>query len=234
MRLLLPETRGVTADDLPDLYDVPGPSLRGGFVLALDGGIAVDGTSKPLGGPADLAVFRTLRTVADAVLVGAGTARSEDYGRIRHRPAAAAWRAAHGRSAQTPLVVVSRTGRLERGASLLTGEEPVLLAVPEDADVPDRPHIEVLRVQAGPTALLDALHARGLHRLLCEGGPQLLTSFVQARLVDDLCATTAPALLGAGPQLLTEPLAAPTRLILASLLYDEPGFLLARWTVVPD
>lgn len=234
MRLLLPEARRITADDLPDLYDVPGPSLRGGFVLALDGSIAVDGTSKKLGGPADLAVFRALRTVADAVLVGAGTARSEDYGRIRHRPAAAAWRSAHGRSPQTPLVVVSRTGRLDPGASLLTGGEPVLLAVPEGVEVPDRPQIEVLRVQEGPAALLAALHARGLHRLLCEGGPQLLTSFVQAGLLDDLCATTAPALVGAGPQLLTEPLDAPTRLALSSLLYDEPGFLLARWTVVPD
>ena len=234
MRLLLPEARPVTDEDLPDLYDVPGPCLRGGLVVALDGSVTVDGASQPLSGEADKAVFRALRTVADAVLIGAGTARSEDYQPVRHRPAAQAWRAAHDRSPQAPLVVVSHSGRLDPASRLFAGTGPVLVAVPETADVPDLPNAEVLRVAGGAAALLAALQDRGLHRLLCEGGPQLLTAFAQAGLLDELCLTTSPAAVGDGPHLLAGPLQVPTRFALASLLYDEPGFLLARWTVVRD
>lgn len=225
MRQLLPEVREISAEDLPDLYDVAGPHLRADFVLSVDGAIAVDGRAGPLGSPADKAVFTALRTVADAVIVGAGTARAEDYGPVRHRPAAADWRAARGRSPETPLVVVTRSGGIPVGARFLVG--PLLVAAPEGVAVPEG--IEVIRT-VEPTALVAALHERGLTRLLCEGGPALLTSFLQAGVVDELCLTTAPTVVGDGPRLLG---AAPaTDLRLTSLVYDDPGVLLARWAVV--
>ncbi len=229
MRLLLPESREVTPDDLPDVYDV-GPSLRAGFVLSADGAIAVDGRSAALSSAADKAVFRALRTVTDAVLVGAGTARGEDYGPVRHSPAAAAWRADHDRTAQTTLVVISRSGRVSPQARFLDG--PVLLAVPEgapvDADVSRR--VEVIRT-VDPVELVSALEDRGLHRLLCEGGPSLLTSLLSARVVDELCLTTAPLAVGDAPRLLGAlPEARDLRLL--SLAYDDPGVLLSRWAVV--
>ena len=61
------------------------------FIASLDGRIAVDGRSAPLGGPADRALFHALRARTDAVLVGAGTVRDERYGpliksaRVRER-----------------------------------------------------------------------------------------------------------------------------------------------------
>jgi len=70
VKLLLPEVRDLTPDDLPDLYDVDGPSLRAGFVLSVDGVIAVDGTSGPLSSDADKAVFRTLRTADHMLALG--------------------------------------------------------------------------------------------------------------------------------------------------------------------
>lgn len=227
MKLLLPEVRDVTADDLPDLYDVDGPSLRAGFVLSADGVIAVDGASGPLSSDADKAVFRTLRTVSDAVILGAGTARAESYGPINHRPAAAAWRAAHGRSPETPLVVVSRSGRIPTDARFLSG--PVIVAVPAGVAVPQL-GAEVVRT-VDPVELVAALHERGLTRLLCEGGPSLLTSLLRAGVVDELCLTTAPLGVGEGPHLLGG-LAAPQDLRLVSLIHDDPGVLLARWAVV--
>ena len=75
MQQLFPTSREVAAADLLDLYDLPGPHLRADFVTSTDGVVAVDGTSDPLGTPADKAVFRVLRAVSDAVIVGAGTAR---------------------------------------------------------------------------------------------------------------------------------------------------------------
>ncbi len=229
MRQLIPDVRDLDGDDLPDLYDVPGPHLRAGFVVSVDGAVAVDGASAGLASPADKAAFRALRTVADAVMVGAGTARTEDYGPVLHRPAAAAWRAAHGRSPQTPLVVVSRSGNLPADAKFRSG--PVLLAVPEGVAVP-AVAADVIRT-VDPADLVAALHERGLARLLCEGGPGLLTSFLRAGVVDELCLTTAPKAVGQAPHLLGG-LSVPVDLRLVSLVHDDPGVLLSRWAVVPS
>ncbi|NCX05840.1 MAG: pyrimidine reductase family protein, partial [Actinobacteria bacterium] len=45
-----------------------------------DGVIDVNGRSRPLGGPADQARLIALREAAAVVVVGAGTARTENYG----------------------------------------------------------------------------------------------------------------------------------------------------------
>jgi riboflavin biosynthesis pyrimidine reductase len=226
MRLLHPEVREVTPEDLFDLYDAPGPLLRADFVLSVDGTVAVEGRAAPLASPADKAVFRAMRTVADAVVVGAGTARIEDYGPVNHRGTAVEWRAAHGFPEHTPLVVVSRSGRIPADARFLAG--PTIVAVPEGTSVPDSP-AEVLRTSS-PQELVAALHERGLTRLLCEGGPTLLTSFMAADVVDELCLTTAPLAVGNGPFLLGP--VPTTDLRLLSLVHDDPGVLLARWSVV--
>ena len=52
------------------------------FVATLDGRAALDGSTRPLGGPADLEMLLALRAVADAVLIGPGTVRAEGYGRL--------------------------------------------------------------------------------------------------------------------------------------------------------
>lgn len=218
MRLLHPVPRDVTPEDLFDLYDAPGAQVRAGFVASVDGAVAVRGTSAPLGSPADKAVFRALRAVCDVVVVGAGTARDEDYGPVRLSEAAAAWRAAHGRPAQVPLVVVSRRGDVAPDARFREG--PWELAGPGGT------------LPSDPEALVAALHGRGQLRVLCEGGPSLLTSWLQARVVDELCLTTSPSLVGDGPHLLGEVPRADLRLV--SLVHDDPGVLLARWAVLHD
>jgi diaminohydroxyphosphoribosylaminopyrimidine deaminase/5-amino-6-(5-phosphoribosylamino)uracil reductase len=48
-----------------------------------------------------------------------------------------------------------------------------------------------------PTAAMQALVARGLTRILCEGGGQLAASLVGAGLVDDLATYSAGCLIGA-------------------------------------
>src|SRR5262245_52892255 len=71
-------------DELLRLYAYPAslesPWIRANFVTSIDGAATVDGRSGALGGPADHAVFEILRDLADVVLVGAGTARQENYG----------------------------------------------------------------------------------------------------------------------------------------------------------
>ena len=232
MQLLLPQRRALADEELHDLYD-PGdsPSLRGGFVLTVDGGVAHDGSSRPLQTPADEAVFHALRAVADAVLVGAGTARTEEYGPVRPRPAGAAWRAARGRAARPPLVLVSRSLDLDPAGRPFAG--PCVVVTCEAAPGRDR-FPDVIVAGEDEVDLPEAvrmLHARGLTRLLCEGGPSLLTAMLRADLVDELCLTSTPLLVGTAPSLLTEPLEQPLGLDLRHLVDGGDGVLLARYAV---
>lgn len=236
MRLLLPEQRPLDPDDLLDLYD-PGeiPGLRGGFVVTTDGGVAWDGGSRALQTASDQAVFSALRAVADAVVVGAGTARAEGYGPVRHRAAGTAWRARHGRR-PAPLVLVSRSLDLDPGGPAFGGDARTVVVTCGAA----RPSADLLAVadvlvcgdaEVDLTAAVAALHGRGLTRLLCEGGPSLLTALLRAGLVDELCLTHVPLLLGSAPSLLTEALPAPVRLALRTLVDGGDGALLARYAV---
>jgi riboflavin biosynthesis pyrimidine reductase len=234
VRLLLPEQRLLEGDDLLDLYDQP-PGVRAGFVLTTDGGAAWDGGSRALQTPSDTHVFSALRTVADAVVVGAGTARSEGYGPVRHPPAGTAWRQAHGRL-PAPLVLISRSLDLDPSDRAFTGDVRAVVvtcaaarpsaALGEVADVLVCGDDEVDL----PTAV-SALRDRGLPRLLCEGGPSLLTALLSAGLVDELCLTHVALLVGTAPTLLTEALPAPVRLDLRHLVDGGDGALLARYSV---
>jgi riboflavin biosynthesis pyrimidine reductase len=49
------------------------------MISSADGAVSIDGVSGGLGGPADRAVFRHLRSIADGVIVGAETVRQESY-----------------------------------------------------------------------------------------------------------------------------------------------------------
>jgi riboflavin biosynthesis pyrimidine reductase len=126
-----------------------------------------------------------------------------------------------------PIVVVSRRGQLAPEARVRQG--PVILAVPDDVEV--EPGLDVIRA-SDPLELRRSLHDRGYGRLLCEGGPSLLTAMLQAGVVDELFLTTAPARVGDGPGLLTG--SSRAGLVLRSLIVDDPGVLLGRWAVVPS
>lgn len=232
MRLLLPDLRPLEVADLLDLYD-PGaaPSVRAGFVVTTDGGIAHDGTSRSLQTPADAAAFHALRGVADAVVVGAGTARAEGYGPVRPRPDASAWRAARGLSEQPPLVLVSRSLDLDPGSRCFAGPAVVVTCAAAAGRERFRDVVVAGDEQVDLADAVRQLADRGLTRLLCEGGPQLLTAMLRAGLVDELCLTHTPALVGTAPTLLTEPLVRPVALDLRHLVDGGDGVLLGRYAV---
>lgn len=239
MRLLLPEARQLATEDLLDLYD-PGeaPALRAGFVLSTDGAVAHGGGSRGLQTPADQAVFHALRAVTDAVVVGAGTLRAEGYGPVRPRADGRAWRAARGLPAAPPLVVVSRRLDLEPGDRCWSGPAVVVTCAASDpARRAALAQVAEVVVSGDDTVdlagALTALHERGLSRLLCEGGPSLLTALLRARLVDELCLTLTPLLVGTAPGLLTSALGTPVRLDLLHLADGGGGVLLARYGVRP-
>jgi len=180
------------------------PTLRVNFVTSLDGSATVKGLSGGLGGPADKLVFDTLRRLADVVLVGAGTVRSEGYGAMRLPDADAQWRFENGLAPQPVFALVS--GRLDLDpASDIFAKAPVRPLVLTSASAPagSRDALgEVADVvscgddHVEPQRIVDALVGRGLPQILCEGGPSLFGTFIAADLVDELCLTVSPLLEG--------------------------------------
>jgi riboflavin-specific deaminase-like protein len=224
---------------LEDWYDAAATSwVRGGFVVTVDGAVAADGSSLPLSSPADKQAFQALRAVSDAVLVGAGTVRAEDYGPVRLREAGRLWRRAHAREGLPRLVVVSRSLELDPAARCFPhdGSTVVLTCAAAPAERRSRLARVAEVVVAGDEqvdlpAAVAALGSLGLRRLHCEGGPALLTDLLRAGLVDELCLTLTPLLVGAAPTLLTATLPAPLPLRLEHLLDAGDGVLLGRWSV---
>jgi riboflavin biosynthesis pyrimidine reductase len=84
--------------------------------------------------------------------------------------------------------------------------------------------------QVDLTVLVERLAQRGLLRVLTEGGPSLLGGFVAATLLDELCLTSAPLLLGGNAvRIATGETGSLTRMRRAHVLTDEDGYLYARY-----
>jgi riboflavin biosynthesis pyrimidine reductase len=212
--------------------------LRANMVASADGAVTLDGRSGGLSGPADRTVFAVLRSLADLVLVGAGTARTEHYRPVRASQIWAGLRA--DRAAVPPIAVVS--------ASLdLTGCEPLLAAPGGSAQTivittraaPAGRKAAIARVarvveagtdQVDMSEALGELASLGYLRVLVEGGPVLLGHLIQAGLLDELCLTMSPTLAaGSAGRIVAGPGSPPTaRLSLAHVLADD-DFLFCRY-----
>ncbi|MFF1961356.1 bifunctional diaminohydroxyphosphoribosylaminopyrimidine deaminase/5-amino-6-(5-phosphoribosylamino)uracil reductase RibD [Streptomyces sp. NPDC058220] len=170
------------------------------YAATLDGRIAAaDSTSRWITSPEARADVHRLRAEADAVVVGSGTARSDD-------PHLAV-RGIEGAVQPLRVVVDTEATAVRPGARILDDAAPTLIAVAEDADASHLP--EVVRLPRAAhgldiPALLAALHERGVRSVLLEGGPALAGSFVAAGAVDLVVGYLAPVLLGAGPTALAD------------------------------
>jgi riboflavin-specific deaminase-like protein len=227
--------------ELVTIYEYPaiGRWVRANMITSLDGAAqGSNGRSGTLSSPADKYVFAMLRALCDVILVGAGTARAEKYGPDEPRPDYAARREALGQRPTAPIAVVSGRLEVDPDGPLFSGVgEPTLVLTaqrsPADrraqlADLADVVIVGEDRVDL-PRAL-DALTERGLNRVLCEGGPILLGQLVADGLLDDLCLTFAPLLLGgSADRALNGPPVPDVPMRLAHIL-EADGNLITRWT----
>lgn len=229
MQALLNEVTGVTGElDEAGLAAAYQPArsdwLRVNFVSSLDGAATgVDGRSGSINNDADKQVFDLLRAQADALVVGAGTLRVEEYGVPR-----------------IPLVVVSRRGVVPEK---LRDAEPgrVLLATWAGAEGRE----EAVELLGGDNVLVTGEHDmdlsrmctllrdRALRQLLSEGGPHLFHSLLAAGVVDELDLTWSPLVVaGGGPRIVAgSPLELELRPV---LLLEQDATVLGRWLLSRD
>lgn len=172
--------------------------------MSLDGYLDdASNTRLLLSGPEDLDRVDALRASCDAVLVGANTVRQDDPRLVVRTARRRADRVRRGLSATPTRVVVTSSGELPGNARCVTDESAqTLVYAPETVT-------EALRERfSGPATvlsagsrvelpwLLDDLGARGVRRLLVEGGSAVLTGFLTAGLVDELRVAIAGFFVG--------------------------------------
>lgn len=164
------------------------------MITSIDGAIAVEGLSGGLGNEADFAVFKTLRGLADVILVGAGTAGAESY-KVPSPNAA---------GVRPVIAVVSRRLSIDLESALFadptyrpavvttTDADAALVgAIAQVADV-----VAAGVGQVDVSAAVQQLAARFGPTILAEGGPTLNAQLAADDLVDELCVTTSPLVIG--------------------------------------
>lgn len=222
--------------------DAARPHVLINMIASVDGRGAIDGRTAPLGSRADRALFHGLRTLADAVLVGAGTVRDERYGTLVRDPALRARREAHGRAAQPLACVVTRSLVLPEELPLLSDPESrVLVITSSSAELPPCPaQVSYLRMPGeGAFDLAPALGRLraewGARVVLCEGGPTLNSALLQAGAADELFLSIAPMLAGGSEPLtiLHGPELEPPRGLILLAMHEQQSMLFARYAIAP-
>jgi diaminohydroxyphosphoribosylaminopyrimidine deaminase/5-amino-6-(5-phosphoribosylamino)uracil reductase len=163
------------------------PYVTWKFASTLDGrSAAADGTSMWITSEPARADVHALRSTVDAVLAGVGTVLADD-------PQLTVRNLRDGSLAiKQPLrVVVDTHGRTPADARVRDGGAPTWIATAAEVGAGPDGRIDL-------TALMAALHARGVRAVLLEGGPTLAGAFLAARLVDRVVGYVAPKLLGDG------------------------------------
>lgn len=168
------------------------------MVESVDGATAVGGGASGLNDPDDRALFLALRSVADVVMMGAQTVRSEGLGPVRMTEEMMEHRSAAGLSGEPMMVILTRSLDIEPDHRVFSdqGRRPTIITG-TDADagklealgaVSDIIQIDSLDGEGIVAALGDAAV------ILCEGGPTLNSHLVAAGVVDEVDLTLSPML----------------------------------------
>lgn len=215
-----------TADEgrrwLAEQYRVEHPLLRLNMVTTLTGAaIGPDGTSDSISNRTDRAILAAIRHASDAIVVGAQTVRTEKYRLPEDRMLAVVTR-----SGDLGHEVFERSSDASRANLLMVCGTRDRDVVAERAAAVGAEPLIVDASEPTPPAIRDALHARGLTRLVCEGGPSLASQFVAAGIIDELCVTVAPKVGARGEPFLRLDRGPDTAV--AAMLVDDVGFSYLR------
>lgn len=189
------------------------------MVASIDGSTVVDGASAGLSGDNDMAVLLQLRSVADVIVVGAGTASGEGYG----PPSKPGQR----------IGVVTRSGSVDTSSELFSSGSGFVITT--TTSVFEERGVDVIRA-GGDDVDLDAAFRRirdvapGASFVQAEGGAALNGALAEADLLDELNVTMSPAVVGGGgPRLTRDASDVSSRYELAQMLVDDESFVFSRW-----
>lgn len=168
--------------------------------ITLDGRIASStGEARWITGPAARELSHRLRDQHDAIVVGVGTVLADDPELTTRIPG--------GRDAVP--VVLDSSLRTPPGAAVLRRGTALVYCATE---APERglPGATLIRVPSGPSgvdlqSVLRDLAARGLHRVLVDGGAHVHRSFIDAGCADRLELFVNARVLAGGPGFLAGP-----------------------------
>ncbi|AGL20137.1 pyrimidine reductase family protein [Actinoplanes sp. N902-109] len=222
----------ILPEDLTDSYPrQASPCLRVNFVASIDGAVTVDGKSGGLGGPGDKRIFDTLRMLCDALVVAAGTVRTEKYDALRLDAGARAWRQAHDLPEFPLMAVVSGSLELDP-EQLIFSDAPVKPLVFTRAGATPPPgltEVAEIIVMRDLADMVAELHRRGATQLLCEGGPSLVGGLIAEDLVDEVCLTVSPLLAGGTAGRMASGTPGPPRPMALRHVLSEEGMLFLRY-----
>ena len=161
----------------------------------IDGRIAtVTGHSKYINGPSGLRHLHRLRAVVDAVVVGIGTVLADDpLLTVRLE-----------KGAHPARVVIDPNRRLKDDPKIFNDDGARRVVITKaGTHYPVPPGVEVLYLpningNISPSAILQALRAAGLNRILIEGGADTVSRFMHAGCLDRLHVIVAPIIMGSG------------------------------------
>jgi len=189
------------------------------MISTVDGATAVAGRSGGLGGPADKRVFAAIRSLADVILVGAGTVRAENYGPPQ---------------TDTRLAIVSARLELPPDSRVFAGGFRPTVLTTGRADPAQRAALAEVAdiVIAGDDDRVDLGLAVGTLSgvVVCEGGPSLNGQLIALDLVDELCLTFSPLLAtGTSARVAHGPDIDPPRPLRLGRVLEEDGLLFLRY-----
>jgi 5-amino-6-(5-phosphoribosylamino)uracil reductase len=156
-----------------------------------------------LSNDADFDRVDEVRASCDAILVGAGTVRNDNPRLLVRSAARRAERRARGLDSSPIKVTVTARGQLDPCADFfVTGDVEKLVYCASPAAPRARACLGAVAtvVDAGDPVdmhrISTDLHARGVERLMVEGGGTIHTQFLTADLVDELHLVVAPFFVG--------------------------------------
>ena len=189
------------------------------MVSSIDGSTVVNGASAGLSSANDSSVLLQLRSVADVIIVGAGTVRGEGYG----KPTKEGQR----------IGVVTRSGSVDTTSELFRSGAGFIITT-EQTEI-DQEHVDVLRAGVNEVDLRSAIgqlpdFCPGVTFVQAEGGASLNAALGDADVFDELNVTMSPATVGGGgPRLFHGGGDHSHRYDLAQLVVDDESFLFSRW-----
>lgn len=181
------------------------PRVLLNMVATVDGRATLGGRSGAISDAADRALFHALRGPADGVLVGAGTLRTERYGRLIPDEWRRRERAARGLAEEPLACIVSGRLALDEDIPLLARQDArVVVLTASAASLPGAAaEVGYIRSEGGQldlgAALAELTSRFGVRSLLCEGGPHLARELLAADLLDELFLSVSPLLAGGEP-----------------------------------